>query len=67
VPSRPYFSPIHLQPFYQERFGYRAGQFPVTERVGAQSLALPFSGIMTAGDVEVVCEALKAALQVAHA
>jgi dTDP-4-amino-4,6-dideoxygalactose transaminase len=42
VPSRPYFSPIHLQPFYRERFGYRPGQFPVAERVAAGTLALPF-------------------------
>src|SRR5262249_16553072 len=23
IPARPYFQPIHLQPFYQERFGFR--------------------------------------------
>jgi dTDP-4-amino-4,6-dideoxygalactose transaminase len=27
VPSRPYFTPIHLQPFYREKFGYRRGDF----------------------------------------
>ena len=35
VPARPYFSPIHLQPFYRERSDFRAGDFPVTERVAA--------------------------------
>src|SRR4029077_4216095 len=43
VASRPYFSPIHLQPFYRETFGFRPGDFPVTERVAASTLALPFS------------------------
>ena len=33
VPARPYFSPIHLQPLYRERFGFREGDFPVTEAV----------------------------------
>ena len=28
VPTRPYFVPIHLQPLYRERFGYRPGDFP---------------------------------------
>src|SRR6185503_10967485 len=33
VPSRPYFSPIHLQPLYRDEFGFKPGDFPVTERV----------------------------------
>jgi len=63
VPSRPYFTPIHLQPFYRERFGYRGGEFPVTERLGAVSLALPFSSVMTEAQVDAVCEALRDAVQ----
>jgi dTDP-4-amino-4,6-dideoxygalactose transaminase len=34
VPVRPYFLPIHLQPYMVERFGYREGDFPVTEDLG---------------------------------
>ena len=62
IPSRPYFTPIHLQPFYRERFGYREGDFPVTESVARSALALPFSGVMTEGQVEYVCENLVAVL-----
>lgn len=62
VPSRPYFTPIHLQPFYAQRFGYRLGDFPVTEELGAVSLALPFSGVMSEEQVELVCTELAAAL-----
>lgn len=58
IPSRPYFTPIHLQPFYRERFGYRGGEFPVTEHMGLVSLALPFSSVMTEAQVDAVCEAL---------
>ena len=58
VPSRPYFSPLHLQPFYRSRFGYKPGDFPVTERVAASTLALPFSSRLTDEDVGFVCEAL---------
>ncbi|MCX7935389.1 MAG: DegT/DnrJ/EryC1/StrS family aminotransferase, partial [Planctomycetota bacterium] len=29
IPSRPYFTAIHLQRFYREQFGYRPGDFPV--------------------------------------
>jgi len=63
IPSRRYFSPIHLQPFYQERFGYERGDFPVTELLGDRSLALPFSSVMSENQVDRVCERLRAAVQ----
>jgi dTDP-4-amino-4,6-dideoxygalactose transaminase len=62
IPSRPYFTPIHLQPFYVETFGYQRGDFPVTERAGDTCLALPFSSVMTEAQVDYVCDALTAAL-----
>jgi perosamine synthetase len=62
VPSRPYFTPVHLQPFYVQKFGYRRGHFPVTEEAGDTCLALPFSGVMTEEQVSCVCEALKAVI-----
>ncbi|GIL15954.1 MAG: polysaccharide biosynthesis protein [Chloroflexota bacterium] len=58
IPSRPYFTPIHLQPFYRERFGYQRGAFPVTEYLGEVALALPFSSVMTQAQVDFVCENL---------
>lgn len=60
VPIRPYFLPIHLQPYMVERFGYREGDFPVTEDLGQRGVAVPFSGVMTETQVDYVCEALRA-------
>ncbi|NMB58661.1 MAG: DegT/DnrJ/EryC1/StrS family aminotransferase [Chloroflexi bacterium] len=62
VPVRPYFLPIHLQPYMVERFGYRPGDYPITEDLGDRGLALPFSGVMRADQVEMVCEALRESL-----
>jgi dTDP-4-amino-4,6-dideoxygalactose transaminase len=59
IPARPYFLPIHLQPYMMERFGYQEGIFPVTEDLGRRGLALPFSSVMEEGQVERVCCALK--------
>ncbi|MFZ2098458.1 MAG: DegT/DnrJ/EryC1/StrS family aminotransferase [Anaerolineales bacterium] len=59
IPARPYFLPIHLQPYMVERFGYRQGTFPVTEDLGKRGLALPFSGVMEEQQVEQVCQALR--------
>jgi perosamine synthetase len=58
VPARAYFPPIHLQPFYRERFGFKPGDFPIAERVGASTLALPFFGTMPEDQVDTVCGAL---------
>ena len=55
VPSRPYFTPIHLQPFYRRMFGYREGDFPITERVAESVLALPFFGNLSEAEVDHVC------------
>jgi len=59
IPSRPYFAPIHLQPFYVSRFGYSPGMYPVAEDLGRRSLALPFSGVMTHDQVSRVSEAIR--------
>ncbi|HRE46503.1 MAG TPA: DegT/DnrJ/EryC1/StrS family aminotransferase [Aggregatilineales bacterium] len=62
IPSRPYFTPIHLQPFYRERFGWQRGDLPHTEQAGDTFLALPFSGVMTEAQVDYVTEHLRRAV-----
>ncbi len=62
VQSKPYLPAIHLMSFYRERFGHRAGEFPVCEDVAARSLALPFFPAMSEGEVEQVARALRRAL-----
>jgi perosamine synthetase len=62
IPVRPYFLPIHLQPYMVERFGYRKRDFPVTEDLGERGLAVPFSGVMHEDEVELVCAELRGAL-----
>ncbi|MCB9135355.1 MAG: DegT/DnrJ/EryC1/StrS family aminotransferase [Anaerolineales bacterium] len=59
IPNRPYFIPIHLQPYLAHQFGYHEGDFPVTEDLGRRGLALPFSGVMPEADVERVCSAIR--------
>lgn len=59
IPCRPYFVPIHLQPYMAEKFGYKEGDFPVTEDLGRRGLAIPFSGVMSEGQVELVCDEIK--------
>ncbi len=58
IPARPYFMPIHLQPYMISRFAYQSGDYPITEDLGQRSLAIPFSSIMTEDQVDYVCQAI---------
>ena len=58
-----YFPPIHLQPYMAEQFGFKPGDFPICEYVSNRTLALPFFGDMTAGQVDQVCSALDRLLE----
>jgi len=62
IPVRPYFLPIHLQPYMVKQFGYQPGDFPITEDLGKRSLAIPFSGIMTEEQVNLVCDTIEETL-----
>jgi perosamine synthetase len=49
-----YFTPIHLQPFYQGLLGTAPGDFPETERVAERTIALPFYNNLSHEDQRVV-------------
>ncbi len=57
-----YFPPVHLQPFISERFGYKKGDFPLTESVCERTIALPFYNNLTKDEVAIVCKTLKEVL-----
>lgn len=53
-----YFPCIHLQPFYQEKFGFAKGMFPIAEKVSERTLALPFYNDMTPREADLVVQTL---------
>jgi len=58
-----YFPPIHLQPFYRERFGYKQGDYPITEAIAGRTLALPLFNKLDATQIELVTLTLQVMLQ----
>jgi dTDP-4-amino-4,6-dideoxygalactose transaminase len=50
--------PLHLQPCYAD-LGYKEGDFPVSEKLAKDSLALPVHSDMSNEDVEYVCDAIR--------
>ncbi len=57
-----YFPPVHLQPFMAKQFGYKKGDFPITESVCERTIALPFYNNLTKDEVAIVCRKLVQAL-----
>ena len=57
-----YFSPIHLQPFFREQFGYKPGDFPITEALASRTIALPFYNLLSEGEVDYVVNELRSLL-----
>ena len=53
-----YFTPIHLQPFYRKMYGYRKGDYPVTEKVSNRTIALPFYNNLKEYQIHYVCDNL---------
>jgi len=49
--------PLHLQPCFSA-LGYRKGDFPVSEKLALESLALPVHSELTAEDIDFVCESV---------
>ena len=65
IGCRPYFTAIHLQPFYREMFGYKEGDFPATEHVASGTLAIPFFNNITEEQVEIVVDEIKRVIRYA--
>jgi dTDP-4-amino-4,6-dideoxygalactose transaminase len=58
-----HYIPLHLQPYWRDRYGLRPAQFPHSQRAYERMLSLPLYTRMTEADVERVAEALRAALK----
>lgn len=54
-----HYVPVHLQPYYRDRFGYQGGEYPVTEQAYGQLISLPMFHGMSDHDVEDVIAAVR--------
>jgi dTDP-4-amino-4,6-dideoxygalactose transaminase len=58
--------PLNTMHFYQQRYGYRTGDFPVAEDVYSRCLSLPIYPAMSEEDVAYVSETLLALIREAR-
>jgi perosamine synthetase len=54
-----HYIPVHLHPFYQQRFGTHAGQCPVAEEAYEEILSLPMFPMMSDEDSTRVVESIR--------
>jgi dTDP-4-amino-4,6-dideoxygalactose transaminase len=55
--------PIHMQPIYQQMYGFRGGEYPISEALATSLLSLPIFPSMTDEQVDTVCEEIAACLK----
>ncbi len=53
-----HYMPLHLQPFYQKKFGYKKGDYPNAEAYYERAITLPIFPAMTNKDVQDVVKAV---------
>ena len=59
-----HFIPIHLHPYYRDRYGYAAQSFPVAWSNYGRLLSLPLNPRLTDDDVTDVIEAVRDVVRV---
>ena len=53
-----HYIPVHLHPYYRERFGYKGGEFPVAEDAYERLISLPMFHGLSDRDVQDVVAAV---------
>jgi len=54
-----HYIPVHLQPYYQERFGWQAGDLPRAEAYYAKAISLPIFPSLTDEQVDSTIAAVQ--------
>jgi len=54
-----HYIPVHLHPYYRQRFGYRGGEYPIAEAAYGQLISLPIFPKMGDDDVKYVIKTVQ--------
>ncbi len=56
IGTQVHYIPVHIQPYYQKKFGYKSGDFPIAESYYEKALSIPLYPKMTDDDAEYVAD-----------
>ena len=62
IGTQVHYIPVHLQPYYQKKYGYKKDNYPIAEEYYLKCLSLPLYPKMTNDDVNYVVKELKNAI-----
>ncbi|HEY5124810.1 MAG TPA: UDP-4-amino-4,6-dideoxy-N-acetyl-beta-L-altrosamine transaminase [Ignavibacteria bacterium] len=54
-----HYIPIHLQPYYRENFGFKKGDFPVSEKFYEREISIPMYPSLTKMDLTYIVKQIK--------
>ncbi len=58
-----HYMPLHMHPFYKNKFGYKEGDFPVAEDYYKEAITIPLFPKMTEKEIEYVISSVKKAVK----
>ena len=58
-----HYNPVHLHKYYRDTYGYKEGDFPNAEYIGARTVSLPLSAKLTMGEARRIIDAIKEILK----
>lgn len=59
IMAKVYFEPIHMTKFYKDKFGYKNGDLPITEKISDQVLTLPMYPSLTKKEMDYIIKTIK--------
>ena len=57
--TKVYFNPIHLTTFYKEKFNYKQGDLPKTEKTSEKILTIPLYPNLTKKEMDYIIDKIK--------
>lgn len=58
-----HYNPVHLEPYYRQNFGYKEGDFPFAEKIGAGAISLPTYPSLTKEEQIYIYDCVKNGLE----
>jgi perosamine synthetase len=59
IMTKELFHPVHLTGFYRDKFGYKEGELPITEKISTQVLTLPMYPTLAKEEIDYIVEQIR--------
>jgi dTDP-4-amino-4,6-dideoxygalactose transaminase len=57
-----HYIPVHLQPYYRNRYGYHVGDFPIAEEFYRRELSIPIYPGLKSDDLEYISSSIRSSI-----